>query len=136
MSSKLFALSVKVVIRDGVGRCLVLRRSGKSKANPGKWDFPGGKAEMGEKFDHALLREVREETALKITLLRVAGAAESETSSRKIVCLIMEGKLKGGKVRLSDEHDEYAWVKLRDLGKVDLAPQFKPFAKEYIRRKL
>ena len=131
MSSKPFALSIKVVIRDQVGRCLVLKRSAKSKGNPGKWDFPGGKAELGEKFDHALLREVKEETALKISLQGVAGAAESEMSARRIVYLVMQAKLKSGKVRLSDEHDDYAWVKLRDLAKVDLAPQFKAFAKEY-----
>ena len=135
MSSKPYALSIKVVIHDRAGRCLVLKRSAKSKGNPGKWDFPGGKAVLGEKFDHALLREVKEETALKVSLLHFAGGAESEMPTRRVVYLIMQTKIKSGKVRLSDEHDGFAWVKLRDLAKVDLAPQFKAFAKEYSRRK-
>ncbi len=135
MSSKPFALSIKVVILDRVGRCLVLKRSTKSKSNTGKWDFPGGKAELGEKFDQALLREVKEETALKITLQHLAGGAESETPTRRVVYLIMQARIKSGKVRLSDEHDDYAWVKLRNLTKVALAPQFKAFAKEFCRGK-
>ncbi|HEX7587290.1 MAG TPA: NUDIX domain-containing protein [Anaerolineae bacterium] len=133
MSSKPFALSIKVVIFDRARRCLVLKRSTKSKVNMGKWDFPGGKAEPGEKFDQALLREVKEETALKISLQHFAGGAESETPTRRVICLIMQARIKSGKVRLSDEHDDYAWVNLRDLTKVDLAPQFKAFAKAYSR---
>ena len=100
MSSKPLALSIKVVILDRAGRCLVLKRSTKSKSNTGKWDFPGGKAELGEKFDQALLREVKEETALKITLQHLAGGAESETPTRRVVYLIMQARIKSGKVPL------------------------------------
>ena len=135
MPSKPLALSIKAVILDRAGRCLVLKRSTKSKSNAGKWDFPGGKAELGEKFDQALLREVKEETALKITLQHLAGGGESETPTRRVVYLIMQARINRGKVRLSDEHDDYAWVKLRDLTKVDLAPQFKAFAREYLPQK-
>ncbi len=44
--TKPFALSTKVVIRDDAGRCLLLKRALSSKGNPGKWEFPGGKAEI------------------------------------------------------------------------------------------
>ena len=47
MINKPFALSVKVVIRDQSGRILLLKRSLSSKGSPGKWEFPGGKAEGG-----------------------------------------------------------------------------------------
>lgn len=133
MSEKPFALSVKVVIRDEAGRCLLVKRSQSSKGNPGKWEFPGGKAELGEKFDEALLREVVEETALTVTLQRVAGAAESELPTKRVAYLIMEARLESGEVRLSSEHDDYAWVALRDLNSMDLAEQFQPFAQEYSR---
>lgn len=131
MSNKPFALSVKVVIRDRSGRCLLIKRSPKSKANPGKWDLPGGKAEMGEKFDDALLREVSEETGLSITLTHVAGSAESERPAKKLVYIIMEASFNSGVVRLSSEHDDFAWVTLQAFPTMDLVEQFKPFARAY-----
>ena len=131
---KPFALSVKVVIRDGACRCLLLKRALTSKGNPGKWEFPGGKAEMGESFDAALLREVTEETGLTILLERVAGAAESEMPTRKVAYLIMEARLESGQVRLSSEHDDFAWVAPEQLPTMDLAEQFQSFARIYSQR--
>ncbi|MDH7487214.1 MAG: NUDIX domain-containing protein [Anaerolineae bacterium] len=131
MSDKPFALSIKVVIRDEADRCLLLRRSASSKGNPGKWEFPGGKVEAGEDFDAALLREVAEETGLTVSLHRVAGAAESEMPTRKVAYLILEGRLESGQVRLSSEHEDYAWVAPHDLLGMDLVEQFRPFAQAY-----
>ncbi len=133
-SAKPFALSIKVVIRDDAGRCLLLKRSQSSKGNPGKWDFPGGKAELGEKFDEALLREVAEETGLTISLQHVAGAAESEMPTRKVAYLIMEARLESGQARLSGEHDDYVWIAPEELPTMDLAEQFRSFAQVYSQR--
>lgn len=131
MSQKPFALSVKVVIRNQAGDCLLLKRSLLSKGNPGKWDFPGGKADLGEKFDEALLREVGEETGLTIAITRVAGAAEFELPARKVAYIIMEAQLTSGQVRLSSEHDDFIWVAPHTLPTMDLAEQFVPFAQTY-----
>jgi len=133
LSQKRFALSIKVVIRDAEGRCLLLRRSLSSKGNPGKWEFPGGKVENGESFDIALLREVEEETGLRVSLQRVAGAADVELADRHVAYLFLEGKLDGGHVQLSSEHEDFAWVELEELPTMDLATQYVRFAQEYAR---
>jgi 8-oxo-dGTP diphosphatase len=133
MSGKPFALSVKVVIHNKAGQCLLLKRSLQSKGNPGKWEFPGGKVEAGEDFDTGLLREVAEETGLTISLQRVAGAAESELPTRKVAYLIMEGQFESGQVCLSGEHESYAWVAIQDLATMDLAEQFRSFVQAYMR---
>jgi 8-oxo-dGTP diphosphatase len=127
MSGKPFGLSAKVIIHDEKGRCLLLKRSMSSKGNPGKWDLPGGKVDSGESFDEALLREVAEETGLTISLKRVVGATESESPTRRVVYLIMEGLLESGQVRISAEHDEYAWVDCRELKTMDLAGWLRTF---------
>ena len=134
MTEKPFSLSVKVLIRDSEGRCLVLRRSLASKGSPGKWEFPGGKADPGEDFDEALRREVAEETGLRVSLERVAGATEYELPDRKVAYLIMEACHKSGQVCLSDEHDDYAWVCLEDLPGIELVEQFGEFAAGYVDR--
>ena len=133
MLSKPFVLSVKVVILNQSGECLLLKRPLDSGVNPGKWEFPGGKAELGEKFDEASLREVYEETGLTVTLTNVAGAAEYELSGMKIAYIIMEGRSDPGDVRLSKEHVDCAWVSPDKILAFDLAEQFIPFIKTYFK---
>ena len=132
---KPLALSVKAILLDDEGRCLVLKRSMSSKGNPGKWDFPGGKADPGESFDESLLREIAEETGLTATLLNVAGAAQSETPLKRIVYLFMEASASGYDVSKSDEHDDFTWVHVSELPNIDLAEQFLQFAREYASKK-
>lgn len=134
MTEKPFSLSVKVVIRDPEGRCLLLKRSMDSKNNPGKWDLPGGKVDPGEGFHDALIREVAEETGLSIAIKRVAGTAESESPTFRIAYLIMEASTEHPDVRLSDEHTEFVWVSPSDLPKMDLVAQFLPLAEDFARR--
>lgn len=133
MSQKRFALSIKLVIRDAEGRCLLLRRALSSKGNPGKWEFPGGKVENGESFDIALLREVEEETGLRVSLQRVVGAADVELADRHVAYLFLEGLLEGGQLQLSSEHEGFDWVQLHELPSMDLAAQYVRFAQEYAR---
>lgn len=134
-SGKRFVLSVKSLVLDNEGRCLLLKRSMSSKGNPGKWDLPGGKMDDCECFDEALIREVCEETGLDISMTGLVGSAESESETRKIVYLIMESRcLSGSQVRLSDEHDEYAWVERRELGSMDVVPQLRSVVNEYAER--
>lgn len=130
MVQKPMRLSVKVLIQNNDGKCLVLRRSSASVHNPGKWDFPGGKVDGGESFDAALLREVSEETGLAIHLERSLGVAEAELDTVKVINLIMQGRLLTGEVALSSEHDQYQWVAPADLPRMDLVDQYQKFACE------
>jgi 8-oxo-dGTP diphosphatase len=129
MKDKPYSLSVKVLVFDRQGRCLLLKRSEDSKNNPGKWDFPGGKIDACETFNDALVREIREETGLDVTIDRVAGCAESESPKSRIAYLIMSAKTDSDAVVLSEEHSEYLWVKPSDLASQDLCPAFRDFAR-------
>jgi len=131
MPHKLFSLSAKVVVRDEKGRCLLLKRSMSSKGNPGKWDLPGGKVDVGENLEQGLLREVAEETGLTVSLQSVLGAAESESPTKRVAYLIFEGSVESGRVHLSDEHDDFTWVERQGLAAMDLADQFRKFAQAY-----
>jgi mutator protein MutT len=55
---------VAAVIERG-GRILVSQR-GPGGGQPGRWEFPGGKREAGERDEAALAREIREELAVEI----------------------------------------------------------------------
>lgn len=131
MQEKPFVLSAKMIVLDERGRVLLLKRSMNSKNNRGKWDLPGGKVDAGESFTEALLREVDEETTIKVSLRKVVGAAESDLPDRKVAYIIMEGRLLSGRVHLSDEHDDFAWVDCSELPAMDVCQQFRDFLELY-----
>jgi len=59
-------LVVAVALVDDDNRVLIAQRpEGKSMA--GLWEFPGGKVELGERPEAALIRELKEELAIDVT---------------------------------------------------------------------
>lgn len=52
-----------VALVDSVDRILLSRRPA-GKPMPGLWEFPGGKINLGETPEEALIRELREELAI------------------------------------------------------------------------
>jgi 8-oxo-dGTP diphosphatase len=131
LPKKPIVLAVNVLIVDENDRCLVVRRSASSRVNAGSWDFPGGKIEPGESLDQALLREVEEETGLTIELLGVAGAAQAELPDRTVAHLMMHGRTVASAVKLSSEHDDFAWVPRAELPRIELCPQFRAVAEAF-----
>lgn len=121
MIDYVFGLSVRVLLTDKDGKVLILKRSTDSKTNPGKWELPGGKVDQGESFDHALIREVYEETKLKIDLEHVIGVSEQNLLVIRAVHIIMSGKIIEGDLTLSHEHEGYAWVFFENLDEYELA---------------
>ena len=57
---------VTALISDKQSHLLVSQRSFDSKVAPGKWQTPGGKVEIGETHQEALIREVYEETGMEV----------------------------------------------------------------------
>jgi 8-oxo-dGTP diphosphatase len=116
-------LGVKAVIRRR-DRVLILRRSARSPQYPGQWDLPGGAVEKGESLEHALLREVKEETGLspKIETVYHAYLADWPASpGETIPCVglmyLCTSKSKREPRLRPAEHSECAWVQRADLSK-------------------
>jgi 8-oxo-dGTP diphosphatase len=122
MPAKPYSLSVKIIISDDKGRWLLLKRPEHSEWdwNIGKWDLPGGKLNPGESFEEALVREVKEETGLTISMQEVYGAVGDEIPTNRIAHLVMTGKLVSGEVNLSTEHVEYAWIPPEKINEMEL----------------
>jgi 8-oxo-dGTP diphosphatase len=66
---KLHLLVVAAALYDSDGRVLIAERPvGKHMA--GRWEFPGGKVDVGEAEAQALARELREELGIEVTSSR------------------------------------------------------------------
>lgn len=65
---KIFMPCTDAIIIDERGRVLLQRRG-----DSGDWGLPGGAMELGERIDQSIVREVREETGLKVRVERLVG---------------------------------------------------------------
>ena len=65
MNHKSIEVSAALIFRDG--RLLIAQRHAKSHLG-GLWEFPGGKREAGETFEQCLVREIREELGVEISV--------------------------------------------------------------------
>lgn len=127
MAAKRWGIAVRALLRDRRGRFLILQRAAGSGWAPGTWEFPGGKLDPGETPDEGLRRELNEETGLTVTFDGFAGASPFEMSKVHVLTLVFRVRVKGGRFRLSDEHDAFRWVSRGELIRADLSPQVAPF---------
>jgi len=65
VNHKSIEVSAALIFRDG--RLLIAQRHAKSHLG-GLWEFPGGKREAGETFEQCLVREIREELGVEISV--------------------------------------------------------------------
>ena len=65
MNRKSIEVGAALIFRDG--RLLIAQRHAKSHLG-GLWEFPGGKREVGETFEQCLVREIREELGVEISV--------------------------------------------------------------------
>lgn len=64
-SSRRLLLVAAAALLDSSGRVLITQRPA-HKQLAGLWEFPGGKVELGEAPEHALVRELKEELDLTV----------------------------------------------------------------------
>jgi 8-oxo-dGTP diphosphatase len=89
------------LVRDARGRVLLVRR-----ADDGRWAMAGGWVDPGETPERAVVREVAEETGLRVSAPRLLHTKQRPAS----VHYTFGCKLDGGDLRTSDESLEVAFV--------------------------
>jgi ADP-ribose pyrophosphatase YjhB (NUDIX family) len=105
------------IIRDG--RVLIVRRA-RPPAH-GVYTFPGGVVELGETLEEAIVREVREETALEIEPVALAGFRQAIARDadgkieRHFVILPFAARWLGGEPVLNEELAEAHWLRPPEL---------------------
>lgn len=111
-------LVVKVLVEKD-GKFLVVQKTENYGWKAGKWELPGGEVEDGETGFETAKREVEEETNLEIEDLHKVVRVEVDDDDKCINCGIIHTRDLSGEVELSDEHQDYEWVRPEDFRIMD-----------------
>ncbi len=115
---KHFEVVASVLIKDNRVFCAQRKDSGETAK---KWEFPGGKIELGETHQEALEREIFEELSTKISVGNFITTVTHQYNTFAItmhayLCEILEGNL------ILSEHLDSRWLTREELTSVDWAP--------------
>jgi 8-oxo-dGTP diphosphatase len=115
------ALLVVAAVIEDQGRFFVCRR-GPGRAAAGKWEFPGGKVEESETPESALVREIREELGVHVTVHDHLITEESVgTGGRTIRLVCLRASLAGPRPMQSTDHDRLEWLRPSEFELLDWA---------------
>jgi 8-oxo-dGTP diphosphatase len=114
-------VGVGAVVLDGE-RVLLARRG--RAPSVGKWSIPGGLVHLGERLEEAAVREVQEETGLRVRLLGLCGVIdrvvrEGDAVRYHYVIIDYVAESVGGRLEAGTDAAEVRWVAVGDLGQYD-----------------
>lgn len=109
-------------------KCLIAKRATGDENVLGRWEFPGGKVEVGEDEKHAIEREIKEEFDLDIKVLRFITNNVCKYPSKTIDLRLYECEYIKGEFNLH-AHSEYRFVSKEEILNYDLCPADVPLAK-------
>jgi 8-oxo-dGTP diphosphatase len=82
------------------------------------WEFPGGKVEPGESLEQSLIREIKEELCLDITVLGLFQKIRQEEQDFGIDLHAYWCGISGGRLCLS-AHVDFMWADLPELKRMN-----------------
>ena len=111
-------LGCSAAIFNDEGKVLLTRRQ-----DNGQWCLPSGGMESGESVSEAILREVFEETGLRVRLKRLVGVYSDpnqlvmyeDGNKVQVVALHFLAEIVGGTLGLSDETSDFGYFSLKEM---------------------
>lgn len=109
------------IVFDGHRRLLLIQRG--RPPSVGSWSVPGGRCLPGESAADCCVREVHEETGLRVRVLGVAGRVERDAPDGSVyviddfVCEVLGGELAAG-----DDAADARWISRVEFADLPLAP--------------
>ena len=117
---------VAVALVDVDGRILISQRP-RGKPMAGLWEFPGGKIEIGESPEKALIREIKEELNIDVSDRCLAPFTFASHKYEKFhllmplyVCRVWEGNVE------AMEKQALKWVRPKNLAEYPMPPADRP----------
>lgn len=114
-------VTVCVLVHDGNGRLLMMKRGPKARDENGRWDIVGGALEFGELWHDAIEREIFEEICAIPTDIQYIHSYEAHREHNGVkthwVALLHSAKVDPNKVKIGEPHkiSELGWFNLSNL---------------------
>jgi 8-oxo-dGTP diphosphatase len=115
------------------GRTLLIRRG--SAPLQGEWSIPGGLLEVGETIEHAVVRELAEETGLEVQVIELievferifpappsADGTQGDPARPQYHFVILDYlcEIRGGTIAAASDALEFAWAGEEELAKFNV----------------
>ena len=126
-------LQVTCAIINIENKILVTQRSATMKLSF-KWEFPGGKIEEGESETACIIREIKEEINIEITIIQKLTPVIYDYGTFKINLIPFIAQYISGEIKLA-EHAAYKLLKKDELTNLDWAAADLPVVEEFLRLK-
>lgn len=117
------------VVFNKQGKALILQRNENEDIYPGMWELPSGKREFFESSHDTLVREIGEEAGLDIEVVQPCSVFEykiekpNEIRDSTQINFIVTSNT--SEVKLSGEHQNYAWVSKDEINKYGVSDETK-----------
>jgi len=121
-----YQVSLKVFLKNGKGEILGLKAA-RGGSYEGFYDLPGGRIDIGEfntSFEDIIKRELQEEIGdVNYDLvLKPVSFGRNENPNKEsplgglvhIFNVFFEASYKSGKIKISEEHIDFKWIKLEE----------------------
>ena len=115
---KIIRVTAAVIVNDGM--LLIAKRKPMARL-PNLWELPGGKVEPNEAPEECLIREIKEEFDINITVGEYLGSNIHAYDFGTIELMAYRSNWEDGDLILKD-HDEIRWVFTHELDQFDFAP--------------
>jgi len=128
-------------------KILILQRGDTAPWMPGKWNLPGGMVDSGENNEHAVVREIKEETNIVISEKDVESMGyfdggsyiletfKAYTNSNELPDNIYNADDRNSKLPISDELGfsesmDYSWISQDEINNYEFVPTVKDTLKK------
>ena len=115
MTINLLKVTAGVIEKDG--KILIAKRR-KGDLHGGRWEFPGGKIDLGETPEECLKRELKEELGIEAEIEDFICASNFKYMLVPLELLVYKVRHISGEFQALD-HDELKWVGPSELDKYD-----------------
>ncbi len=131
---KFIVAVVGIIIREDK-RILALRRTSGTVAARLVWETVSGKVELGEDPFQAVVREIGEESGLRVEVEpRPVATWQGLHNHGPMVLLFYKASYEAGEVKLSTEHDQHAWLSPAEFSARTCYPRLAGLIHELVER--
>mgnify|MGYP001036696426 CR=1 FL=1 len=115
---------VVAIIVNQEGKTLIAKRK-QGKIMGGCWEFPGGKSEPGESLEFSVMRELKEEMDIDVSVGKKIAEIDYTYKWGKVHLIAFQTDIVRGEIKLLD-HDEIAWVSMDEMSEYGMTPADEP----------